>query len=385
MMEILVGGNSMASKFNFVTQKEQSAIKTAIVTKYFSAWANIMKYKVEKMAYIDLYSGPGIYEDGTLSTPIIILQKIIADEILAKKTVTLFNEKDKEYYESLVKNISSIDNIDTLAYKPNVRNFEVNKSTADKFNFKLIPCFSFIDPAGYCGLTINLIQALGKDFGSDLIFFFNYNDINRGLKNPLVETHMRDLFGMDHYNQLISNLEDADDPESRELIILNELSLSIKDAGLSYILPFRFIFEGKDRTSHYLIFASKKYLGYNIMKEIMHGAGEKDNDGVGKYEFVPSCNKCGVQLSLIDMFNSSLDELKEHLLAKYKGIETTLSRIYPEDSIGNRYIERHYKQVLIELETEGKIICFPPKESRRPYRGMPTLKDDVKLIFKNKI
>lgn len=375
----------MASKFKFDKQKEQSAVKTAIVTKYFSAWANIMKSRFEKIAYIDLYSGPGIYEDGTISTPIIILEQIIADKVLSQKVVTLFNEKDKDHYESLKKNISSINNITTLAFEPNIKNFEVDKSTAEEFDVQLIPCFSFIDPAGYCGLTMNLIQALGKDFGSDLIFFFNYNDINRGLTNSLVKGHMTDLFGTDHFEQLIVNLEGVNDPESRELIILNELSLAIRDSGIKFILPFRFVFEGKDRTSHYLIFASKKFLGYNIMKEIMYGAGEKDNDGVGKYEFIPSCNKCAFQLSLIDMFNSSLEDLKIHLLTKYNGKETTLGHIFPEDSVGNRYIIRHYKQVLIELETEGKIICIPPKESRRKYRGMPTLKEDVKLIFNDKI
>lgn len=172
----------MGSRFKFDFQKEQSAVKTAIVTKYFAVWSKIMKKQCKKMGYIDLYSGPGKYEDGTYSTPIIILKHIMSDNELAEKVVTYFNDKDEECYKNLKDNIDSLEGIDKLKFYPQVENKEVNQNTADYFGKKhLIPCFSFIDPAGYCGLSMDLIQALGKDYGSDLIFFFNYNDINRGL------------------------------------------------------------------------------------------------------------------------------------------------------------------------------------------------------------
>ncbi len=55
----------MSSNFNFEEQKEQSAIKTEIVTKYFNAWATILVKHFQKIAYVDLFAGPGIYEDGS--------------------------------------------------------------------------------------------------------------------------------------------------------------------------------------------------------------------------------------------------------------------------------------------------------------------------------
>src|SRR5262245_49845388 len=65
----------------FAEQKEQSQIKTAIVTNYFWSWANVItgyqkgEGKDPKIAYIDLFAGPGRYEDGAVSTPLLILKE----------------------------------------------------------------------------------------------------------------------------------------------------------------------------------------------------------------------------------------------------------------------------------------------------------------------
>lgn len=57
----------------FYEQKEQSYIKTEIVTKYFSAWSKVIISSpyVNRIAYIDLFAGPGKFEDGALSTPLL--------------------------------------------------------------------------------------------------------------------------------------------------------------------------------------------------------------------------------------------------------------------------------------------------------------------------
>lgn len=372
----------MPSKFNFDSQKEQSAVKTEIVTKYFSAWVKVLKGRNEKLGYIDLFSGPGIYKDGTKSTPIIILENILLDDYMKKHIVTWFNEKDKKLYEELIDNINNIENIEELEYKPIIKNDAVDYDTPKWFAERtLIPCFSFIDPAGYAGLSLNLLQALGKDFGSDIIFFFNFNDINRGITNDKVVNHMKYVFGETSYDRLLCKIKKS--PEDREAIIINEMAVALKREGMKYVLPFRFKLEGKNRTSHYLIFASKKFLGYKIMKEIMHKAGEKDYEGVGKFEFIPSCDKeKGIQLSIIDLFNSSLDDLKEHLLSTYKGKTGTLEKLYEVDAGDNRFLVRHYKKVILELEEEGKVWCNPPRDQRRPYKGNPSLNEkSVKIKF----
>jgi three-Cys-motif partner protein len=55
----------------FQEQQEHSLIKALIVNKYFWSWANVMlaKAQTDRIYYIDLFAGPGRYQDGAKSTP----------------------------------------------------------------------------------------------------------------------------------------------------------------------------------------------------------------------------------------------------------------------------------------------------------------------------
>ncbi|HOY20314.1 MAG TPA: hypothetical protein PLC89_23580 [Haliscomenobacter sp.] len=65
----------------FKEKRSASEIKSEILNEYFKAWAAILlkgqSYKqIEKILYVDLFSGPGLYENGSQSTPIKILNSI---------------------------------------------------------------------------------------------------------------------------------------------------------------------------------------------------------------------------------------------------------------------------------------------------------------------
>lgn len=159
----------------FEERKEQSEIKAKIVEKYFDAWSKVMISTLESnekrypkhgtnnpIAYIDLFSGPGKYDDGSESTPILILKKAIADpEKLQQRLLTIFNDKDKENYVNLCQNIKSIPNINRLKHQPKFTNFEVGDSIADYFKeIKFPPTLMFLDPFGYKGLSLKLISSI---------------------------------------------------------------------------------------------------------------------------------------------------------------------------------------------------------------------------------
>lgn len=266
-----------------------------------------------------------------------------------------------------------------MKYTPQIVNEEVDIKTAEVFKgVSLIPCFSFIDPAGYKGLSLSLIEALGKDYGSDLIFFFNYNDIQRGVSNDRVKEHMEQLFGVERYYSLMKHMEDHDGSARKEAVIVNEMAAAVKEVGLKYVLPFRFKMEQKERTSHYLIFASKHFIGFDIMKSIMSNAGEQDSSGVGKFEFIPSCDKKFEQLSIIDLYNTSQDELKNRILKEYKGKCILFEELYKIDSPNNKYLEKDYRRILLELEDEGRVEVLYIGERR----GKALNPKKAKILFK---
>ena len=138
----------------FEESRQQSRIKSRIVAKYFWAWAQViasaMKGRGNRIAYMDLFAGPGKYKDDTPSTPVIVLQTAIKDPRLREMLVTVFNDKNLEFATSLQKTIDAIPGIQTLKHKPLVQNGEVGQTIAESFRkTKLIPTLFFVDPWGY--------------------------------------------------------------------------------------------------------------------------------------------------------------------------------------------------------------------------------------------
>jgi three-Cys-motif partner protein len=266
----------MANYNFFEEQKVQSLVKTTIVAKYFDVWANVIintqkRYPLhpQQIAYIDLFAGPGRYEDQTCSTPLKILTNAIDKPDLRERLVTIFNDKDENYANALEKTIAEIPRIEMLKYKPQIYNQEVGEEIVKMFeSMNLIPTFFFVDPWGYKGLSLRLVNSVLKDWGCDAMFFFNYNRINMGIDNEAVKDNIEALFGEEKATILRNKIRDKSSHQ-RELFIIEELCQSLKAFGSRFILPFRFKNNNGKRTSHHLIFVSKHFRGYEIMKDIM--------------------------------------------------------------------------------------------------------------------
>lgn len=83
----------------FNEQSEQSAVKAKIVSDYFSAWSRVMKNNWPgHLSYIDLFCGPGKYDNGALSAPLLVVQKILNDDVLSKRMSCIFNDADSNTF-----------------------------------------------------------------------------------------------------------------------------------------------------------------------------------------------------------------------------------------------------------------------------------------------
>ena len=247
----------------FEESSEQSRVKSAIVSKYFWAWAGVILQTAKKyskrIAYIDLFAGPGRYKDGTKSTPLLVLEKAIQDSDMRRMLVTIFNDVNKDNSQSLETAIKSLPSIETLKYAPRVYTGEIGDQIVKIFeSMRFVPTLFFVDPWGYKGLSLRLVNAVIKDWGCDCIFFFNYNRINMGLANPIVQDHMDALFGKQRANDLRNRLNSMQ-PSERELAIVEEIAQALKEMGGKYVLPFSFKNESGKRTSHNLVFVSKAF------------------------------------------------------------------------------------------------------------------------------
>ncbi len=93
----------------------QSQVKADIVAKYFDAWTRVMiatqnrlRGSENRIAYIDLFAGRGRYSDGTISTPLMVVRKAIQDDVLRRRLVTIFNDKDEDNSDSLKQAINHL-------------------------------------------------------------------------------------------------------------------------------------------------------------------------------------------------------------------------------------------------------------------------------------
>jgi three-Cys-motif partner protein len=358
----------------FEESTEQSRIKAAIVRDYFWAWAKIiLKKQRGRIAYIDLFAGPGKYKDGTKSTPLLLLERAIADPDMLERLVTTFNDADQENVRSLRAEIAALPGIERLKYQPDVDTGEVGDETVQAFRkIDLVPTLLFADPWGYKGLSLGLIDSFLKNWGCDCVFFFNYNRINPGLGNEAVKGHMDSLFGLDRAQRLRERLAGLPSWE-REPAIIEALCEGVAELGAKYVLPFCFKDDRGVRTSHHLVFATKNRVGYGIMKDIMAKVSSEQHQGVASFGYCPAST---IHPRLFEL-NRPLDDLEEMLLRDFEGQTLTTQQIYDLHNVGRPYTMKNYKAVLLKMEERGLIKAEPPVLKRRK----DTFADHVRVTF----
>src|ERR1039457_2286098 len=71
--------------------------------------------------------------------------------------------------------IAATSEVETLRYKPDLRNKSIDRGTIARMRQVDVPALIFADPWGYQGVSLDLIDAAISHWGSDFMFFFNYN------------------------------------------------------------------------------------------------------------------------------------------------------------------------------------------------------------------
>lgn len=171
----------------YLTQTESSRIKANIVAKYFPQYCKIiLKRQQEYVAYMDLFSGPGFYDDENPSTPILIGDAVAKDSLLREKVVMGFN--DMNYKAKLEANFVKRYPEGTFNHPPRFADGEVGEDAAinrylsrtpQKKNPR--PTLLFVDPWGYKGIDTSLLANFLKHWGNELFLFVNIKRIQAAI------------------------------------------------------------------------------------------------------------------------------------------------------------------------------------------------------------
>lgn len=361
----------------YQTPSDASRVKQAIVATYFGAWKNVLKtWKTRpRLAYVDLYSGPGMYADGSPSTPLLVLQQAVEDEYLGDKFVGVFNDGDPQLASELRKNIAELPGIEHLRTQPKVYEHSVSEAVV-RLTPK-IPTLLFADPWGYKGLSLALIEAFLSLAGSDCVFFFNYNRINAGLGWEGFDEPLDGVFGRQRAEALRKRVVGLS-PSRREQEIIKEMEAALKEIGARCTVRFRFVSSKADRTSHHLLFASKDPKGCLIMKDVMKTRSSTLVQGIGSFEFT-GVTTAEEQMLLPGI--GPLHALCEELSQKFAGVTLTFRQLLSQDDHPTA-AESNYRDAILQLENDGIVILTVTGRERRKIGDKLTLPNDAVITFR---
>jgi three-Cys-motif partner protein len=185
----------------FQEQTARSQVKSDLIFKFVMAWIQIMIGVQQKrgerpqMAYVDLFSGPGSYEDGSRSTPLLIIDAVLKKPAFREALKTYFNDSDPVLTESLKQEISSLSDIANLRSAPVYRSDEASIALIDSFRLSTqLPQFFFLDQFGWAVITPAIVRRVFLNKMCDCAFFFRTSRVIAAINNPKAEAALSACF-----------------------------------------------------------------------------------------------------------------------------------------------------------------------------------------------
>jgi len=337
--------------FFFWEYEEQTKMKHTVLNDYLGIWMQKLG-SFNNVNYFDCHGGCGAYIDK--QGVIYFGSPILASQLYEKNKGKLKNkvqiciiEKEKENIENL-KKVFKYNNIEI---KPIMIhgdfNEEINKILDNKKD-KINPTFFFVDPFGF-KLKISTIERLMKIPRCEVFANFMFTQLNRFLIDSM-EDNLNQLFGCNDWKSFCDLSGDI-----REENIVGLFKSQAKKFS-KYVFPYRMSFEDKDRTYYYLIHLTNNLDGCRIMKSSF----AKHN--YGRVEYLGINN--GV-LTLFDLKEVKIEEVKQFLLGKYSGAnqELTFDMVIEQNIDEVPYLESEFRTALQELRKE-KTVKVKPVTSR---------------------
>ena len=348
----------------FEQQTMSSRIKANIVSEYFPKYCNIIinKHEPKELRYIDLFAGPGKYDDGNVSTPLLVARNCLRNSFLQQHVRFIFN--DNTYKEQLETNFLNEFPEGSFAKKPffakrtvgewaPITQYLIRNTHEGSYNES--PALLFIDPFGYKGIEKNILARFLQNWGNEIFLFINTKRIHPALENEKFEPLMRDLFPTTYERIKFDRKFKRSVSERLQLIIDNLGKEYQKLLGTKiYYTAFRFQEEDIDTTSHYIVHLTKGKRGFDLIKTIYNDFANVGTifDGINTYTFDVKKIKNPIT-ELFDVGEQNIDNLKEAIYTSYRGKRISAFDLFEEHQITGNYCRSHYTKALRKLVSEG--------------------------------
>jgi three-Cys-motif partner protein len=348
----------------FKSQTRSSEIKAKIVADYFPQYCRIIHKSPKKhkqIRYIDLFAGPGIYEDSNLSTPLLLAKSCAEDAELSKIVRLIFNDKD--YCEELRENFNKFFPLGTFKFDPVFYNKIVGEN-ADIDNFlnkepettNPYPTLLFFDPFGYKGINTKILSKFLCNWGNELFLFVNIKRINQAIEVGKFDDMMHSLFPTTINVLRTDRKYKSTSVHERLNLIMNHLALEF-DSGVTgsklYNCSFKFKEEDSIATSHFIMHFTKHPRGFELVKQIYY---DFDNIGAtlekdGTYTF----DAKNMGATGFDFGDQNVYALSSQILNKYKGKRIAARTLFNEHHHTTKWAGSHYSKTLRYMVEQSQV------------------------------
>jgi three-Cys-motif partner protein len=257
---------------NLYGGREQSRVKHLILQRYLLRFALIIGRKWKSITYVDCFSGPWksqseSYEDTSFA--IAIQQLRDARTKLARSGIKVelrafFIERNRKAFSQLQEYVEQIDDVEIETRNSEfedcideIRSF-ISSSTPQTFPF------IFIDPTGWSGFTLDVIQPLLSLNPCEVLINFMTQHIIRLAEREGSQASFERLFGSTDFRERLegTNQEDRVDAAVFEYRDVVSRAGKYEFPGVAGILnPL------KDRSHFHLIYLSRHWMGLNVFKD----------------------------------------------------------------------------------------------------------------------
>lgn len=357
-------------------QKEHSQVKSEIVAGYFGAYAGIMASR-GGVTYLDMFSGRGEYNDGTASTPLLILDKIAESPSVQRSCNLIFCEEDLDHFANLQKCVGSHRACSLMATKPQILNRTIAPSIISELKLSK-NTFAFIDPYGLKGLSYSLLAQIIFGVRNDCVFLLSTSSIRRNLKNQRFQSEIETMVGTDGLHELMTTQQSTTTFQFDRIVIKAVERVLSKVYTPLYFIPFEIQFENRKMSSHYLIFVSKHHLGFRIMKAVMAKPSDKDDDLIPSYRYstakIRRSGQFGLNLGL--SLNSLIQDIRRHSSGRTVGVKDLFVDL---DKAKLLYTEANYKKAL-QVMLERSLIKVESSGQTMNSEQVVAPKDTVEIL-----
>lgn len=355
----------------FDSQTLSSRIKASIVSEYFPQYCRIISkfHTPEMIGFFDMFSGPGVYKNGQLSTPILVGQRCQEDSQLANLVWFVFN--DMKYGKDIEDNFTSFFPIGTFKHRPffadrtfgeneRINKFLTKNTYKNRRNER--PSVLFIDPWGYKHINTPILADFLKSWGNELFIFINTKRLNADFEKDISQNNLQIIFPRT-YDKLKAEKRLQGSVEQRHKFIVDHLGkeFEIILGKRIYTAAFQFMEEDQTTPSHYLLHITKDAKGYELIKQVFDryaNVHRTFNSNHITYTFDP---KKMPPLELFDeqFKQENIDFLKIQIKRDFNGQTISALQLFKIHQKDSMYAERHYRIALRQLANNGELeVCY---------------------------